>query len=545
MADEAKETDKLDANVEPVPKVKYKDPHTFLCSTRWRMAAYIFVGFILLYMHRVNLSLAVVCMVDTTHTDTTMLHSNNSGIKTYIITYGFNGSDERNLTPVANVSIDEEVTHTIEKEVETKCGSIVSEENKDWTPEIHWTKSEISFLLSSYFYGSLCTQILAGTISDIFGGKHVVTAAMLLSTVCSLLTPICARTSIILMFVVRICVGLAGGSVVPAGISMINAWSTPNERALMIAFCSSGCITALFTCLWIFEGHSLPSHHPRISEKELEYIETSRSHTTNTKRPKTPWKHLLISKPQWATFIAHFCFNWSFFTILINVPLFLKEVLKFEVKSNGLYSAVPFVFIVISSLVSGKLSAIIIKRQNIGHLATRRLFSTVCQLGMATCLVCAGYVSCEVRHIAVILLCLACTFAGFAYGGFLSNHPEYAGQFAGTAFGITNAGGVVSSIVASIMAGLLTPNGLQEEWQRVFYMAAGVNVVGTLAFVMCSDVYLQPWARNPEVITIEVDTAKELQDIKPLNKENDVNVSETIAELQEIGLLNKETSDKT
>ncbi|XP_053375954.1 sialin-like isoform X4 [Mercenaria mercenaria] len=465
MADEAKETDKLDANVEPVPKVKYKDPHTFLCSTRWRMAAYIFVGFILLYMHRVNLSLAVVCMVDTTHTDTTMLHSNNSGIKTYIITYGFNGSDERNLTPVANVSIDEEVTHTIEKEVETKCGSIVSEENK--------------------------------------------------------------------------------GSVVPAGISMINAWSTPNERALMIAFCSSGCITALFTCLWIFEGHSLPSHHPRISEKELEYIETSRSHTTNTKRPKTPWKHLLISKPQWATFIAHFCFNWSFFTILINVPLFLKEVLKFEVKSNGLYSAVPFVFIVISSLVSGKLSAIIIKRQNIGHLATRRLFSTVCQLGMATCLVCAGYVSCEVRHIAVILLCLACTFAGFAYGGFLSNHPEYAGQFAGTAFGITNAGGVVSSIVASIMAGLLTPNGLQEEWQRVFYMAAGVNVVGTLAFVMCSDVYLQPWARNPEVITIEVDTAKELQDIKPLNKENDVNVSETIAELQEIGLLNKETSDKT
>lgn len=55
-----------------------------------------------------------------------------------------------------------------------------------------------------------------------------------------------------------------------------------------------------------------------------------------TKRPRTPWKHLLLSKPQWATTIAHFCFNWSFFTILINVPMFLKEVLKFEVKSVSL-----------------------------------------------------------------------------------------------------------------------------------------------------------------------------------------------------------------
>ncbi|XP_053375950.1 uncharacterized transporter slc-17.2-like [Mercenaria mercenaria] len=579
MVDEAKETDKLDVNGGTIPKVKYKDPHTFLCSTRWRMAAYIFLSFAILYMHRVNLSLAIVCMVDTTHRDTTAVQINKSEIvNNYSIGHTMNSSEEQNsnYTPafLSNASAGEKVTFTVENEIltqniERECGSVISEENKDWTPELHWKKSEISFLLSSYFYGSFFTQIPAGTISDIFGGKHVITAAMLLSTVCSLLTPICARTSIILMFVVRITVGLAGGSVIPAGMSMINSWSTPNERSLMIAVGASGlltgaiitfltsgllcaygfdngwasifyihgCITALFTCLWFFEGHSRPSHHPRISEKELEYIETSRSHTINTKRPKTPWKRFLISKPQWATFIAHFCFNWSFFTVLINVPLFLKEVLKFDVKSNGLYSALPFVFQIISALLCGKLSGVIIKRKIIGHLATRRIFSTVCQLGIATCLVSAGYVSCEVRHIAVILLCLTCTFAGFAYGGFLINHPEYAGQFAGTAFGITNAGGVISSLVASMMAGLLTPNGLQEEWQRVFYMAAGINIVGAIAFVLCSDVYLQPWARNPEDLTIEVNT-RELQDIKPLDKENDITASEMTPELQEITPLN-------
>ncbi|XP_060605665.1 uncharacterized transporter slc-17.2-like [Ruditapes philippinarum] len=573
MSEEPKETDTLEANGEIPLKVKYKDPNTFLCSTRWRMVAYIFLSFALLYVHRVNLSLAIVCMVDTTHTDTPVTHINNSETVTnYSYSQYVNSSDR--LT--SNVSKDINVTFTVENDVLTgedsisKCGNVKTNENKEWIPEIYWDKKEISILLSSYFYGSFFTQIPAGTISDIFGGKHVITLAMLLSTLCSLLTPICARTSIILMFVVRITVGLAGGSVIPAGMSMVNSWATPAERPLMIAVCASGlltgaivtfltsgllcaygfdngwasifyihgCITGLFTLLWIFEGYSLPSHHPRISDKELDYIESSRIHSTSTKRPTTPWKSLLQSKPLWATFIAHFCFNWSFFTVLINVPLFLKEVLKFNIKSNGLYSAMPFIFQIISSILCGKLSGVIIKKNPSLHLITRRLFTSVSQFGIAACLVCAGYVSCDSRYIAVMLLCFACTFAGFSYGGFFANHAEYAGQFAGTAFGITNAGGVISSLVASMMAGLLTPNGLQEEWQRVFYIAAGVNVVGALSFTACSDVYLQSWARTQTIITIDVDLDKGIQELKVLKNEN-VPKSETAENIHENTPLQK------
>lgn len=83
---------------------------------------------------------------------------------------------------------------------------------QEWTPELHWTKTEISFLLSSYFYGSFFTQIPAGTLSDIFGGKHILTAAMLVSAICSLLTPVCARADIAWVFALRIVIGLAGVS---------------------------------------------------------------------------------------------------------------------------------------------------------------------------------------------------------------------------------------------------------------------------------------------------------------------------------------------
>lgn len=41
---------------------------------------------------------------------------------------------------------------------------------------------------------------------------------------------------------------------------------------------------------------------------------------------------------------------------------------------------------------------------------------------------------------------------------------------------------------------LICFQGLQEEWQRVFYIAAVLNVIGALVFLFFSDVQLQPWA---------------------------------------------------
>ncbi|XP_052798114.1 uncharacterized transporter slc-17.2-like [Mya arenaria] len=278
-----------------------------------------------------------------------------------------------------------------------------------------------------------------------------------------------------------------------------------------------GFLAVIFVIMWIFDGYSLPNHHPRISKEELKYIvESKRLVSTVNKSQGTPWKGILTSRPMWACFITHFCFNWSFFTVLINVPLFLKEVLKYDVSSNGFYSALPYIFQISSGLATGKVSAVILKKKCLGHLVTRRLFQTICSIGCGVCLIFAGYVTCEARHVAVVLLCCSGVFGGMACAGFIVNHPEFSGQFAGTTFGITNAGGVVSSILASMIAGLLTPKGLQSEWQVVFYIAAVVNFVGALSFLFFSDVTLQPWAQGKQqTIEIEVNPPEnELQQMQ-------------------------------
>ncbi|XP_052801399.1 uncharacterized transporter slc-17.2-like [Mya arenaria] len=559
-----------------VNRKKYKDRHTFVCSTRWRTVYLVYIAYALLFIHRVNLSLAVVCIVDldveegkntNTRMDNIVAAENRTS---ELIDDGYetinniaNAIDQNNtLWPVEvgrsskndirrqfktedeNLTADATTMALVKRNT---CGS-GNVKRKGPKSDIKWRKSLISILLSSYFYGSLFTQIPAGTLADIFGGKHIMTGAMVLTAVCSFLVPVCARTGIEWVFVLRILIGFAGGSVIPAGNSIIAAWGPPAERPSMLAVVATGLLfgavvsfltsgllcehgfangwpsifyihgflAVLFVIMWLFDGYSLPKHHPRISKEELEYIvESKRLVSTVNKSQGTPWKGILTSRPMWACFITHFCFNWSFFTVIINVPLFLKEVLKYDITSNGVYSALPYIFQIFSGLASGKISAAILKKKCLSHLVTRRLFQTMCSIGCGVCLILAGYVTCEVRHIAVVLLCCSGIFGGMACAGFFVNHPEFSGQFSGTTFGITNAGGVVSSILASMIAGLLTPKGLQSEWQVVFYIAAVVNFVGALSFLFFSDVTLQPWAQGKQH-TIEIEVDPPDTELKPM-----------------------------
>jgi len=41
---------------------------------------------------------------------------------------------------------------------------------------------------------------------------------------------------------------------------------------------------------------------------------------------------MIRSGPVWAIITAHTCHNWGNYTILICIPMYMKEVLKFDVK---------------------------------------------------------------------------------------------------------------------------------------------------------------------------------------------------------------------
>lgn len=45
-----------------------------------------------------------------------------------------------------------------------------------------------------------------------------------------------------------------------------------------------------------------------------------------------PWLSIVTSGPVWAILVAHVCNNWGGYTLLTNLPTFMKEVLKYDIK---------------------------------------------------------------------------------------------------------------------------------------------------------------------------------------------------------------------
>ena len=67
-----------------------------------------------------------------------------------------------------------------------------------------------------------------------------------------------------------------------------------------------------------------------------------------------------------------------------------------------------------------------------------------------------GYTDCTQPTVAIALLVLAVSVAGFQYSGFLVNHVDIAPQYSGILFGISNSIAAVTGFVSPVVVGIIT-----------------------------------------------------------------------------------------
>jgi len=54
---------------------------------------------------------------------------------------------------------------------------------------------------------------------------------------------------------------------------------------------------------------------------------------TQSSSMKVPWLSIVKSPAVWAVCIAHFTNNWGYYTLLTCLPMYLKHILHFDMKS--------------------------------------------------------------------------------------------------------------------------------------------------------------------------------------------------------------------
>ena len=242
-------------------------------------------------------------------------------------------------------------------------------------------------ILSCYFWGYFVSQIPGARVAEAFSARWVMFFSVFINVICTLLTPIAAEIHYIAMVIMRIGEGIGGGVTFPAMHIMLASWAPPQERSVMSAivyagtalgtvismlmagmlagtlgwesvFYVMGGLACLWLVLWVWLIQDSPNKQALISEEERNYITSSlgsgEDDPHSGPRPPTPWKSIFTSLPFLAILVAHTCNNWGWYMLLIELPFYMKQVLKFNIKENAVFTAVPFFTMWLFSMILSK-----------------------------------------------------------------------------------------------------------------------------------------------------------------------------------------------
>ena len=131
----------------------------------------------------------------------------------------------------------------------------------------------------------------------------------------------------------------------------------------------------------------------------------------------------------------------------------------------------------------------------------------------AAALIACGYAPSGVagHTYAIVCLCIAVGAGGFNLAGFNVNHLDIAPKYAGILMGITNTFATIPGFAAPqfthMIADGVVPkqdcftevckrqrHHLQQQWQIVFFTAAGIYVFGVVIYTCFASGEKQPWA---------------------------------------------------
>ncbi|KAF3708010.1 Sialin Membrane glycoprotein SP55 [Channa argus] len=452
------------------------------CSSRYGLALLSSYGFFVVYSLRVNLSVAMVDMLNSTH--------QSSADHNMSVCPG----DLNPAQPKRNHSAS----------------------------VYNWSSETQGWILGSFFYGYILTQIPGGYLAGRFGPKWLMGFGILGTVVFTLLTPLAADLGAGYLIAVRALEGVGEGVTFPAMYTMWAAWAPPLERSRLLTisyigaqlgtvvslplsgeicfyldwtyvFYVFGVVGLVWFVLWAFLVFDSPNTHPRISEQERLYITNSLKNELSTSVSNIPWQAIVTSKPLWAIVVAHFSYNWTFYTLLTLLPTYMSDVLGFNIKENGILSALPYLGCAVFAVLSGQIADYLRETCHYPTVNVRKSFSAIGMVGPAVFLVAAGYTGCN-YILAVTFLTISSSLGGVSASGFNINHLDIAPSYAGILLGITNTFATIPGMVGPVIARSLTTTNTIEEWQTVFYIAAAINLLGASFYTVFGRGTVQLWA---------------------------------------------------
>ncbi|XP_071569079.1 putative inorganic phosphate cotransporter isoform X1 [Temnothorax nylanderi] len=486
----------------------------------------VILGFMLNYMLRMNLTIAIVSMV--IPSNSSGQHSHSNGSASVPDECGGQATMMNDFTPIGDTrtpAIGVDVNRVNELNNDSTLAALPHWHREERAQTKYpWNEYEVNMILGSFFWGYICTEFPGGRLAEIIGTKRVFGYSMMASSFVTLLTPLAASLGYTVVVALRVVLGFMLGATWPAIQPMTARWIPPTERSKFVShmmasslgaaitmlmcgfliaslgwesvFYVTGVIGIIWSVAWFLLVFDSPSQHPRISAEERHFIESAIGTTTTTKHLPIPWRALITSGPVWAIVITHACSVFGYHTIVNQLPTYMKYILHFNIKENGLLSSLPYLGKYIFALSMSILADYLLRNNKLSVTAIRKIFTTFAVLTPSMLMVMQAYYGCD-RAASVAVFTVALTINGGITAGYLGNGLDIAPNFSGTIFGIANTFSSIGGFLSSFMVGNITyHNQTYTQWSIIFWILAAVYFAGAVTFAVFGTGELQSW-NNP------------------------------------------------
>ncbi|XP_046427804.1 sialin isoform X1 [Neodiprion fabricii] len=449
-----------------------------------------FMGFALVYAMRVNLSIAIVSMVNKTES---------------------NKNDSANSTDIC-------------PSVDPVNGTFVPH-----TGEFNWDETTQGIVLGIFFFGYVATNVPGGRLAEKYGGKLVYGLGVFLTAVLTIISPFAAYWGLVPFAIVRVAEGITEGVTFPAMHSMLAHWVPPLERSKFaatvyaglnfgtvislplsgwlcsldlwggwpLAFYLFGGLGVIWYIFWLIFVFDTPAQHTRIDPQERAFIEASvKLKNEGEVNASVPWLAVFTSRPMWAIALTQCGQSWAFYTLLTELPTYMDKILHFDIQQDAVYSMLPYLSAWIVGLGISVLADALLAKNLLSTLGSFKFWNTIGSLGPSLSFLGAIWAGCD-RNIVLFMLVGLGSLQGAVYAGNQMNHIALAPQYAGTLYGLTNAAANTCGFLAPYIVGMVVQgHETLTRWHLVFWLAAGVNMAGSLFYVVFASATEQPWSKG-------------------------------------------------
>jgi ACS family D-galactonate transporter-like MFS transporter len=366
--------------------------------------------------------------------------------------------------------------------------------------ELGLSPTQLGLVFSAFAYSYAAMQIVGGWLSDRYGPRLVLAALSLIWAAATVLTGL--SWGILPLVCCRLVVGLGEGGAFPTATRALAFWMPIGERgfaqgithgssrfggaltppivlAIVTAsgwrtsFVVLGCVSALWTLIWLLVFRNTPSEHSRVTAAEAEELRAAAAAVGAPAR-RVPWRDL-VSR-MWLVTFVDFCYGWSLWVFLTWLPSYLTDARGFDLKAMSIMAMLPLTAGVLGDILGGVASDALFRRT--GNLRLARV--AVLVVGLLGAL---GFIVPAARTAsplgAVSALAAAFFFLELTNAVLWSLPIDIAGAYAGTAGGMMNTGFGIAGMISPVVFGLIIER--TGRYDLPFLVSAGLLLIGAAA----------------------------------------------------------------